>query len=102
LFLHVLRRCLRFCRHDRFGPTAWFGAPCPTSLLRSGVFDWRARCLFKFKLPRLPRPAWDFQYVLRKLERGKEYGFKARLVWKKFVSPEDCLKEYEAWAGSRR
>ena len=58
--------------------------------------------LFKFKLPRFPRPAWDFQYVLRKLERGKEYGFKARLVWKKFVSPEDCLKEYETWTDSIR
>jgi hypothetical protein len=58
--------------------------------------------LFKFKLPRFPRPAWDFQYVLRKLERGKEYGFKARLVWKKFVSPEDCLKEYETWASLMR
>jgi hypothetical protein len=58
--------------------------------------------LFKFKVPHFPRPAWDFQYVLRKLEGGKEYGFKARLVWKKFVSPEDCLKEYEAWTGSRR
>jgi hypothetical protein len=56
--------------------------------------------LFKFKVPRFPRPAWDFQYVIRKLEKEKEYRFKARLVWKKFVSPEDCLKEYETWAGS--
>ncbi len=50
--------------------------------------------LFKFKLPRFPRPAWDFQYVIRKMEERKEYGFKARLVWKKFVSPDDCLNEY--------
>ncbi len=56
--------------------------------------------LFKFKLAKWPRPAWDFQYVIRKVEEGKEYGYKARLVWKKFVSPEDCLKEYESWAGS--
>jgi len=56
--------------------------------------------LFKFKLPRAPRPAWDFQYVIRKMQQGKEYGFKARLVWKKFVSPEDCLKEYDTWAAS--
>jgi hypothetical protein len=56
--------------------------------------------LFKFKLPRRPRPAWDFQYVLRQLHKGKEYGFKARLVWKKFVSPDDCLKEYARWSGS--
>jgi hypothetical protein len=56
--------------------------------------------LFKFKVPRFPRPAWDFQYVIRKLRKDKEYGFKARLVWRKFVSPDDCLKEYEAWAKS--
>jgi hypothetical protein len=55
--------------------------------------------LFKFKVPRFPRPAWDFQYVIRKIEEGREYGFTARLVWKRFVSPEDCLDEYRAWAG---
>jgi hypothetical protein len=54
--------------------------------------------LFKFKVPKVPRPAWDFQYVIRKIEDNKEYGFKARLVWKKFVSPDDCQKEYETWA----
>jgi len=25
---------------------------------------------------------------------------KARLAWKKFVSPEDCLKDYETWAAA--
>jgi hypothetical protein len=43
------------------------------------------------------RPAWDFQYAIRKLEEKKEYGFQARLVWKKFVTPDDCLKEFETW-----
>lgn len=56
--------------------------------------------LFKFKLARFPRPAWDWQYVLHKVEEGKEYGYRARVVWKKFVSPEDCLKEYETWVDS--
>jgi hypothetical protein len=56
--------------------------------------------LFKFKLPRRKRPAWDFQYVIRRIETGKEYGFKARLVWKKFVSAEDCLEGDESWAAS--
>jgi hypothetical protein len=56
--------------------------------------------LFTFKLPKLPRPAWDFQYVIHRAETGREYGFKARLVWKKFVSPEDCLDEYRRWAGA--
>lgn len=60
--------------------------------------------IFKFKLlqkndPK-PRPAWDFQYVIHKVERTKEYGFKARVLWKKFVSPEDCLAEYKTWTGT--
>lgn len=54
--------------------------------------------LYKFKLPKHPRPAWDFQYVINRAESGVEYGFRGRLVWKKFVSKEDCLNEYERWA----
>ena len=53
--------------------------------------------LFKFKLPRRPRPAWDFQYVIHQVEAGHTYGFKGRLIWKKFISPEDCLAEYRRW-----
>ena len=56
--------------------------------------------LFKFKLPRAPRPAWDFQYVIHRVVEGREYGFRARLVWKEWVSPEDCLAEYSRWAKS--
>jgi hypothetical protein len=54
--------------------------------------------LFKFKLPKHPRPAWDFQYVIHRVESEKPYGFRGRLIWKKFVSPVDCLGEYERWA----
>lgn len=54
--------------------------------------------LYKFKLPKHPRPAWDFQYVINRVESGKEYGFRGRLVWKKFVDQDDCLNEYERWA----
>ena len=56
--------------------------------------------LFKFKVPRHPRPAWDFQYVVHKVEEGRSYGFKGRLIWKKFVSPEDCEAEYHRWRAS--
>jgi len=56
--------------------------------------------IFKFKLPKRQRPAWDFQYVIHKVEENRNYGFKARVVWKKFVSPEDCLAEYECWSKS--
>ena len=38
-----------------------------------------------------------FQYVINRAESGAHYGFQGRLVWKKFVSPEDCLHEYEMW-----
>lgn len=54
--------------------------------------------LYKFKLPKYPRPAWDFQYVINQVESGSDYGFRGRLIWKKFESEEDCLNEYERWA----
>ena len=53
--------------------------------------------LFKFKVPRRPRPAWDFQYVIHNVEADRAYGFKGRLIWKKFISPEDCQEEYRRW-----
>ncbi len=93
----------------RFTKPFYFGKAARDMLLLL-MFD-RARTevdevrfsLFKFKLARKPRPAWDFQYVIRKVEAGREYGFRGRLVWRKFVGPEDCLKEYETWiAGLRR
>ncbi len=51
--------------------------------------------LFKFKVPKFPRPACDWQYVIHKVEAQREYGFRARLVWKKFVSADDCRQEFE-------
>lgn len=56
--------------------------------------------LYKFKLPKHARPAWDFQYVINKVESRVEYGFRGRLVWKKFVSADDCLREYERWSAT--
>jgi hypothetical protein len=54
--------------------------------------------LFKFKLNKFPRPACDWQYVIHRVETGQEYGFRARLAWKKFVSADDCRAEYERWS----
>jgi hypothetical protein len=53
--------------------------------------------LFKFKVPKFPRPAFDWQYVIHHVRRGEQYGFRARLVWKPFVSADDCQQEYDRW-----
>jgi hypothetical protein len=42
-------------------------------------------------------PAWDFQYLIPNPSTGKEYSFKARLVYKPFISNEDIEYEYEKW-----
>ena len=47
------------------------------------------------------RPAWDFQYVIRKVEAGRRYGFSGRLVYKKFAGAADCESEYERWRAGR-
>ena len=56
--------------------------------------------LFKFKLPKNPRPAWDFQYVIHKVVTGKEYGFRGRLAWKPFVDETDVINEYALWTAN--
>jgi len=38
-----------------------------------------------------------FQYVIHHVEAGRDYGFKGRLIWKKFISPEDCGEENRRW-----
>jgi hypothetical protein len=53
--------------------------------------------LFCFKDDLPPPPARDFQYVIRHIESGREYGYRARMIWKRFVSEADCLVEYERW-----
>ena len=58
--------------------------------------------LFKFKLGKHPRPAWDFQYVVHDTHAKGDYGFRARVIWKKWVSAEDCLDEYRRWKPSQR
>jgi hypothetical protein len=56
--------------------------------------------LFKFKVPKFPRPAFDWQYVIHQVVSDQEYGFRARMVWKEFVSEEDCRQEYARWIQS--
>lgn len=42
-------------------------------------------------------PAWDFQYIIPDPKLGKEYKFKARMVYKPFINNEDIRQEYEKW-----
>jgi hypothetical protein len=46
-------------------------------------------------------PAWDFHYLIYDYKVGQEYGFKARLVYKLFVSEQDIITEYESWSGQK-
>ena len=42
-------------------------------------------------------PAWDFQYLLPNYEVNKEYGFRARVVYRERCDREEVLREYAAW-----
>ncbi len=42
-------------------------------------------------------PAWDFQYIIPSQELNAEYGFKARVVYKRFAGRDDVVAEYEKW-----
>jgi len=43
-------------------------------------------------------PAWDWQYVIRSPVIGKKCGYRARMLYKPFVGPEDVKDEYEKWS----
>lgn len=45
-------------------------------------------------------PAWDWQYVIRSPKVGQSYGYKMRVVVTPFVSREDVLARFRAWAGA--
>lgn len=42
-------------------------------------------------------PAWDFQYIIVEPEVNREYTFRARMMYKPFVSEEDIENEYNLW-----
>lgn len=42
-------------------------------------------------------PAWDWQYILPKYEVKKEYGFKARVVYRPKCGRNEILREYDEW-----
>ena len=42
-------------------------------------------------------PAWDFQFIIPKVKQEKEYSFRARIVYKPFISSVFILEEYQQW-----
>lgn len=45
-------------------------------------------------------PAWDWQFLVPKYEVKKEYGFRARAVYRERCSRAEVVKEYENWRKS--
>jgi hypothetical protein len=46
-------------------------------------------------------PAWDFQFIVRNLEVGKPYSFRARLAYKPFQSSSDVVGQFMGWGEER-
>jgi len=42
-------------------------------------------------------PAWDWQWIIRPVEIGREYAMRLRVMYKPFQSRDDCVAEYEGW-----
>lgn len=47
--------------------------------------------------PDIHSPAWDWQYVIREPKINKEYGYRARVVYKPFAGRNDVIEEYDTW-----
>jgi len=46
-------------------------------------------------------PAWDFQFIIPDYELNEQYGFSARVVYRKFVDRRNLLEEYHKWKAGR-
>lgn len=46
-------------------------------------------------------PACDFQYIIPNSKIGKEYSFRARMIYKPFTGNQDILDEYEKWVKNK-
>ena len=48
-------------------------------------------------MPDTHSPAWDWQFVIREPEIDKEYGYRARVVYKPFSGRKEVREEYVNW-----
>ncbi|MEC9036434.1 MAG: hypothetical protein VX588_06405, partial [Verrucomicrobiota bacterium] len=46
-------------------------------------------------------PAWDFVFLARNYEIGKDIGFTAAAVYKDFKGREDVIRTWEKWSGDQ-
>lgn len=47
-------------------------------------------------------PAWDFHFVIPGFRVGREYSFRARILYKEFAGAGEVLEEYENWKSTIR
>jgi hypothetical protein len=50
--------------------------------------------------PSATQPAWDWQYIIPKYEVLREYGYRARVVYREKCSRDEVLKEFKTWRDS--
>ena len=52
--------------------------------------------------PSAPNPAWDFQFIIPTYEVQREYGFRARAVYRERCARPEVMREFQDWKNSLR
>jgi hypothetical protein len=53
-------------------------------------------------IPDTHSPAWDWQFVIREPQINREYGYRARVVYKPYIGRDDVKEEYLRWVSGLR
>ncbi|MCU0916885.1 MAG: carbohydrate-binding protein [Planctomycetes bacterium] len=82
----------------------WTGGSDTDSMVYMMMFDQKEPvrfCMWNWGPPYgtgLPsNPAWDWEYVIVNPAVGREYTYRARLVFKRWKGVDDVVNEYKAW-----